>query len=292
MVERRIVTAVPENSETPLERVGAWVTPTRLFFVRNHFEVPEVDPRTWRLRVEGGVERPREWTLDEINALPERTVFSTVECAGNGRSFLSQHVHGVQWGAGAIGHAEWTGVPLRVLLEQSGIKPSTSEILFEGLDSGSEADHPERMNFARSLPLAKALERDTLLVTKMNGEPLEPSHGFPARLIVPGWYGVASVRWVGRIAALDHSFKGYYQTKKYTVQRRNPKDGSAETVIVGAMEVKSEIIRPQVGEMLGLGTNRVFGVAWAGQDPVARVEVSTYGGASWGDAGFMGARAA
>src|SRR5262249_27201657 len=190
-----------------------WVTPTRLFFVRNHFDTPAVDAKTWRLRVEGCVERPREWTLDEIAALPERTVFTTMECAGNGRSFLSQHVHGVQWGAGAIGHAEWTGVPLKMILDQSGVKPGTLENLFEGLDAGSEADHPERMTSARSLPLATALARDTLLVTKMNGEPLEPIHGFPARLIVPGWYGVASVKWLGRIAALDHAFKGYYQTK-------------------------------------------------------------------------------
>src|SRR5262249_17350047 len=222
MVERRIVTAVPENSETPIERVGGWVTPTRLFFVRNHFEVPAVDPATWRLRIEGGVERPREWTLDELNALPERTVFATVECAGNGRSFLSEHMHGVQWAAGAIGHGEWTGVPLRLVLEQSGIKPGTIEILFEGLDSGTESDHPERMNFARSLPLAKALDRDTLLVTKMNGEPLEPIHGFPLRLIVPGWYGVASVKWLGRVSAIHYAFKGYYQSKKYTVQHRTP----------------------------------------------------------------------
>jgi DMSO/TMAO reductase YedYZ molybdopterin-dependent catalytic subunit len=288
MAERRIVTAVPENSETPLEGVGGWVTPTRLFFVRNHFDTPEVDAKAWRLRVEGGVERPREWSLDDLAALPERTVFSTVECAGNGRSFLAQHVHGVQWGAGAIGHGEWTGVPLRLVLEKSGIKPGTVEILFEGLDAGSESDHPERMNFARSLPLAKALDRDTLLVTKMNGEPLEPIHGFPARLIVPGWYGVASVKWLGRIAAIDYAFKGYYQTKKYTVQRRNPKDGTAEMVIVGPMVVKAEIVRPQAGDLLGLGTNRVFGIAWAGEEPVARVEVSTDAGATWTEAELIG----
>jgi DMSO/TMAO reductase YedYZ molybdopterin-dependent catalytic subunit len=287
MPDRRIVTAVPENSETPLERVGGWVTPTRLFFVRSHFSVPTVDAATWRLRVDGCVERPREWTLDELMAMPERTVFSTVECAGNGRSFLTPHVHGVQWGAGAIGHAEWTGVPLRLVLEKSGIKPGTVEILFEGLDVGGEADHPEPMNFARSLPLAKALERDTLLVTRMNGEPLEPIHGFPARLVVPGWYGVASVKWLGRIAAIDHAFKGYYQTKKYTIQRRSAL-GAMETTIVGPMAVKAEIVRPQAGESLGLGSNRIFGVAWAGEEPVARVEVSTDGGASWGEAELIG----
>src|SRR5438876_215645 len=164
MTERRkIVTAVPENSETPLESVRSWVTPNRLFFVRNHFEVPALDLADWRLHVGGCVGRGREWTWEELTALPERTVFATVECAGNGRSFLQPHVHGVQWGAGAIGHAEWTGVPLKLVLEKARIRPGAVEVLFEGWDNGREADHPERMSFARSLPLAKALDADTLL---------------------------------------------------------------------------------------------------------------------------------
>src|SRR6266849_2172603 len=120
---RRIVTAFPENSETPLADVRSWVTPTRLFFVRNHFDVPALDVATWRLRVEGRVERPLALTWDDLAELPERTVFATVECAGNGRSFLRQRVAGVQWGAGAIGHAEWTGVPLRLVLQRAGIRP-------------------------------------------------------------------------------------------------------------------------------------------------------------------------
>lgn len=288
--QRRIVTSQPENSETPLERTGSWVTPNRLFFVRSHFQTPPVDLDAWRLSVGGTVERPRGWTFDELCALPERTVFATMECAGNGRSFLTPHVHGVQWGAGAIGHAEWTGVPLRLVLERSGLQPDTTEILLEGLDTGREADHPQPLTFARSLPLAKALDRDTLLVTKMNGEPLEPSHGFPLRLIVPGWYGVASVKWLGRIEALDHAFGGYYQSKKYTIQARTP-EGTVATVIVGPMAVKSEILRPGAGQTLGLGTNRVFGVAWAGQEAIARVEVSIDGGLSWSDAELLGPQA-
>src|SRR5262249_39492212 len=132
--QRRIVTAAPENSETPLEGVRSWVTPNRLFFVRNHFEVPALSLESWRLPVAGCVERPTAWSWDELSALPERSVFATVECAGNGRSFLKQHVHGVQWGAGAIGHAEWTGVPLRLLLNKAGVKPEAVEVLFEGAD--------------------------------------------------------------------------------------------------------------------------------------------------------------
>src|SRR5437588_7892666 len=151
--QRKVVTATPENSETPLEGVRSWVTPTRLFFVRNHFAVPAIDPATWRLRVGGCVREPHDWTWDELQQLPERTVFATVECAGNGRSFLQPLVGGVQWGAGAIGHAEWTGVPVKFVLERAGVAPGAAEVLFEGWDTGSESDHPEPMPFARSLPL-------------------------------------------------------------------------------------------------------------------------------------------
>ena len=287
---RKFVTTAPENSEMPLESVRSWVTPNRLFFVRNHFAVPEVDLGTWRLSVEGLVERPREWTYEELCDLPERTVFATVECAGNGRSFLHPVQAGVQWGSGAIGHAEWTGVPLRVLLEECGFKPAANEILFQGADVGTESDHPEPMHFERSLPLAKALHLDTLLALRMNGESLEPSHGFPVRLFVPGWYGVTSVKWLSRIAAIDRPFKGYFQTKKYTYQRRT--SNSSETVVIGPMRVKSEVVRPRAGEVVGVGTNRVFGVAWAGEEPIASVEVSTDGGRTWNPAQLVGPRAA
>lgn len=287
--QRKIVTATPENSETPLERVRSWVTPNRLFFVRNHFEVPALDLETWRLPVEGCVDRPMAWSWDELSALPERTIFATMECAGNGRSFLTPHAHGVQWGAGAIGHAEWTGVPLRLLLQKAGIKPEATEVLFEGADRGSESDHPEPMAFARSLPLAKALDPDTLLATRMNGEPLEPIHGFPVRLLVPGWYGVASVKWLHRIEVIEESFQGYFQTTKYTIHEAGP--GGPKRVVVGPMALKSEIIRPNAGESLGVGTNRLFGVAWAGPETVAGVEVSTDGGESWSTADLIGPRA-
>jgi DMSO/TMAO reductase YedYZ molybdopterin-dependent catalytic subunit len=287
--KRRVVTTLPENSETPLENIRSWVTPNRLFFVRNHFTMPTLEVADWRLRVEGCVAQPATWTWEELTALPERSVFATVECAGNGRSFLQPQVHGVQWGAGAIGHAEWTGVPLRLVLEQAGIQASATEVLFVGADYGSDADHPEPIHFARSLPLAKALHPDTLLAFRMNGELLEPSHGFPVRLFVPGWYGVASVKWLERIEVLDHRFEGYYQTKKYTVQRQT--SGGLQRVVVGAMAVKAEIIRPSSGSVLGLGTNRLFGVAWAGEEAVARVRVSTDGGKSWDQAELIGPRA-
>jgi DMSO/TMAO reductase YedYZ molybdopterin-dependent catalytic subunit len=281
-----MVTTSPENSETPLESIHGWVTPNSLFFVRNHFEAPAIDLPTWRLRIEGCVNHPIEFTWEQLMALPQRSVFATVECAGNGRSFLQTPAPGVQWGAGAIGHAEWTGVPLCRVLEEAGVRPDSVEVLFEGCDRGSESDHPEPMHFARSLPLAKALDRDTLLATRMNGELLSPSHGFPLRLFVPGWYGVASVKWLRRIEVLDRPFHGYYQSVKYTVQRQTPR--GQEKVVVGPMAVKSELIRPAAGAELGIGTNRLFGVAWAGEEAVARVEVSTDGGRSWNPADLIG----
>jgi DMSO/TMAO reductase YedYZ molybdopterin-dependent catalytic subunit len=290
MVEqRKVVTAAPENSETPLEGVRSWVTPTRLFFVRNHFEVPPIDVAAWRLSIEGRVKERRTWTWDELLALPERTVFATVECAGNGRSFLTQRQAGVQWGAGAVGHAEWTGVPLKLVLERSGLEPDALEVLFEGADIGTEHDHPEPMPFERSLPLAKALDPDTLLATRMNGEVLEPLHGYPLRLFVPGWYGVASVKWLRRIEVVNKPFRGYFQSVKYTIKRQTER--GIETEVVGPMMPKSEIIRPRPGDVLGPGGHRIFGVAWAGDDAVSRVEISTDGGATWSEAALMGPQA-
>jgi len=287
--ERRVISDDPENSETPLDLLSGWVTPNRLFFVRNHFDVPTIDLDAWSLEVTGCVDRPRSWTWQEIDQLPQRSVFATSECAGNGRSFLQPTVGGVQWGAGAIGHAEWTGIPVHHLLDACQLSEDVCEIVFEGADQGTEPDHPEPMPFARSLPVEKALDHDTLLVTRMNGERLELNHGFPLRLFVPGWYGVASVKWLTRIRVIDHQFQGYFQTKKYTVQRDTGR--GRQTIVVGPMAVKSEIIRPHAGEPLGIGTNRVFGVAWAGDDLVKDVDVSTDGGNTWQRAELLGIRA-
>jgi DMSO/TMAO reductase YedYZ molybdopterin-dependent catalytic subunit len=286
---RRYVTTAPENSETPLESIRSWVTPTRLFFVRNHFEVPSVDAESWRLDITGCVERPLQFSLTELADMPQRSVLATVECAGNGRSFLTPAFKGVQWGAGAIAHAEWSGVPLASVLEEAGLRPEALEIVFQGADIGSEPDHPEPMHFARGLPVAKAMHPDTLLATHMNGEPLAPEHGYPARLLVPGWYGVASVKWLTRIEAVATRFRGYFQTVKYTVQRRTP--SGLETIPLCEMAIKSAMVRPRDGERLKTGTQRLFGVAWAGEESIDLVEVSTDGGRTWAEAELLGPHA-
>ncbi|HUG68070.1 MAG TPA: molybdopterin-dependent oxidoreductase [Pirellulaceae bacterium] len=287
--QRKMVVSTPENSETPLENVHSWVTPNGLFFVRNHFDVPEIDVSEWRLQVHGCVGQELNLTWERLESFPTRSVFATMECAGNGRSFLQPPAEGVPWGAGAIGHAEWTGVPLKFVLQAAGLNPGVVEIVCEGADRGAENDQPEPVPFARSLPLENALHPDTLLATRMNGEPLAPSHGFPVRLLVPGWCGIASIKWLRRLEAVDMPYTGYYQTVKYTVQRRTGR--GQQTEMIGAMPVKSELVRPREGETLGLGTNRLFGLAWAGEDEIAAVEVSVDGGRRWAAAELIGPRA-
>ena len=285
-LERRVIVQEPENSETPLSDLRSWVTPNRLFFVRNHFDAPTLDAATWRLKVDGLAGREVELDLAAIEQFPVRSVFATMECAGNGRSFLEQATNGVQWGAGAIGHAEWTGVPLRLILEMARPRSAAREVVFTGADRGSEPDHPETMHFARSLPLETAWGEDILLATQMNGEPLTPAHGYPLRLIVPGWYGVASVKWLTQIHLTDEEFNGYYQSAKYTVRKRTARGMQVE--IVGEMQPKSEIIQPADHGRVGIGLNRIFGVAWAGPDAVAAVEVSTDDGRNWTQANLIG----
>jgi DMSO/TMAO reductase YedYZ molybdopterin-dependent catalytic subunit len=288
-VQQKVLSTTPENRETPLTEVSSWVTPNKWFFVRSHYETPAINISNWRLAIGGCIERELALNWDELEAMPRRSVFATMECAGNGRSFLKPHVEGVQWTAGAVGHAEWSGVPLRYVLERAMIKQAAKEIVFYGADSGVEHGSDPPQPFARSLPLDKALHPDTLLATRMNGELLDPSHGYPVRLVVPGWYGVASVKWLARIDAAAEPFRGYYQTTKYTIQHRT--GGGTRTDIVGPMPVKSEILRPVEGDLLGLGGNRVFGMAWAGEQAVAAVEVSVDGGVSWQRAELQGIRA-
>jgi len=284
--QRKIVTASPENSETPLETVASWVTPNRLFFVRNHFVVPPGDRAHWELSLEGRVARQKRWTFEALAAMPQHSVFATVECAGNGRSFLREKAAGVQWGAGAIGHAEWTGVRLRDLLEPAGLAASALEVVFEGADQGTEPDHPTPMYFSRSLPLAKALDPDTLIALRMNGDWLDGNHGAPMRLFVPGWYGVASVKWLRRIRVIDHAYPGYFQTKKYSIERIT--SSGRRQLPLGPGIVKSEILQPAPNASVGVGTNRIAGIAWAGEERVSRVDVSTDGGRSWHAAHLKG----
>lgn len=276
---RRVITRSPENSETPVDSMRTWITPNSHFFVRNHFEVPELDESRWTLRLNVNADSERRLSWDLLDTMPQHNVFATLECAGNGRAFLEKRAPGVQWGAGAVGNAEWSGVRVRDLIDPEKMGDDALEIIFEGSDRGVEGGSDGEICFARSLPIDAALHPDTIIALRMNGEVLSVDHGYPARLIVPGWYGVASVKWLSGIRVTADPFRGFFQSVKYTVKRDTAMGVSEE--VVGSMLPKSEITRPRPAERLSTGVHCVEGVAWAGREAVAAVESSFDGGESW-----------
>ena len=190
-----------------------------------------------------------------------------------------------------MGNAEWTGIPLADILQQAGLKPDAVEVVLEGVDSGEikkEPVSPGKINYARSLPVRKALSRDVILAYQMNGQSLTPAHGYPLRAVVSGWYGMASVKWLKRILVIDRVFRGYFQTSDYTFWERQ--DGlPIQLLPVAEVEVKAEIARPALHEVVPTGSvYRVHGAAWAGESQVAKVEVSTDSGMSWRQAQLLG----
>ncbi len=281
----------PENLEFPFSSLNSAVTPNEQFFIRSHFAAPRLNARSWRLRVEGLVERPLELCTEDLLELPRHTVSATLECAGNSRIFLHPKVGGLQWELGAVGNAQWSGVPLAAVLERAGMKPGAVEVVLEGADSGEikkEPVSPGKIHYARGLPLSKALDPDVILATHMNGEPLPPAHGFPLRAVVPDWYGMASVKWLTRIIVADRVFRGYFESSDYTYW--DQRDGlPAQLLPVGEIEVKAQIARPTLHEVVPADSVcRIHGAAWTGNSVITRVEVSTNGGRSWKDAQLLG----
>jgi DMSO/TMAO reductase YedYZ molybdopterin-dependent catalytic subunit len=281
----------PENLEFPFFALNTALTPNDQFFVRSHFPVPKIDLNSWRLKVEGLVKHSLDLNFEQLSGMPARTVTMVMECAGNSRIFLSPKVGGLQWELGAVGNAEWTGVPLADVLEKAGLESDAVEVVLEGADSGEikkEPVSPGKINYARSLPLRKALSRDVILAYQMNGQSLTPAHGLPLRAVVCGWYGMASVKWLKSITVTDRVFRGYFQTSDYTFWERQ--DGlPIQLLPVGEVEVKAEIARPALHEVVPTGSvYRVHGAAWAGESPVAKVEVSADNGKSWQPAQLLG----
>src|SRR4029077_10916983 len=278
----------PLNLEMPFENLDGFITPTRSFYVRTHFPIPKIDKNKWRLRIEGEVERPFEMNYDELIKLESEKIPVTLECAGNNRNFLEPKVKGVQWGLGAVGNAEWTGVPLSILLDQAGIKPRAREIILEGADRGKLEDPKSpagEIKFSRSIPLEKA--RDVLLAYKMNDVDLPAEHGFPVRAIIPGWYAVASIKWLQRIVVTDKPFNGYYQTLDYAFWKR--RGDNAELVPLSETQTKAEIARPSEGETVSPNSNvRVHGAAWTGNGEITKVELSADSGSTWNEAKLLG----
>jgi len=254
-----------------------YVVPNELFFVRNHSRTARLDAASWRLRVEGtGVSSPRDFTYDDILALPSVSVTRFVECAGNGRSFFEttygKKAQGGQWKFGAVGVAEWTGVPLREVLDRAGLRRTAQDVMPEGLDE---------LRVRRPMPIAKALADDTLLVYAMNGQTLPPDHGFPVRVLVPGWVGVANTKWVGRIEVSDRPLWSAWNTESYVLigpgYRPSP---PAQGPVLTFQTVKSAFELPWDGQ-LPVGPRLLRGRSWSGHGKIKKVEVSLDRGVTW-----------
>jgi len=270
------------NHGMPLEALRWPVTPVGLHYLLTHYDVPVVDPETWRLTIQG--RRGLELTLDELRARPtvEHTV--TMECAGNGRARFDPRPVSQPWLFEAIGTARWRGTRLRPLLEEAGVPEETVEVLLTGLDRGVEGG--EEQSFQRSLPLEEALREEVLLAYEMNGAPLLPQHGFPLRLVVPGWYGMTNVKWIERIELVDTPFGGY-QNRQGNRLRQTEED---EGVPLNRMQPRSLMVPPGIPEFmtrdrtLPAGEVVLEGRAWSGLAPIASVEVSADGGSTWSPA--------
>ncbi|HTS24524.1 MAG TPA: sulfite oxidase [Bryobacteraceae bacterium] len=275
----------PEDLETPLRYFDSWITPVNAFFVRQHLPRPAaIDAAAYRLTVNGMVSKTLELTLSDLQKLPQHTIPATLECTGNGRGFYSPKVPGIQWGRGAIGNAEWSGPRIADILKLAGASSSASFLDTDGADTGV-AKTPD---FVRSLPLKKALDPATLLALKMNGQPIPDIHGFPARLIVPGWDGTSSVKWVVRLTVAAEANKGFFMNPGYRYPKYSLPPGTparpAELEVIEGMPVKSSIVAPEDQSRLTVGSIAIRGFAWAGEEAIERVEVSTDGGSRWHDA--------
>ncbi len=280
----------PVNLETALDQVmDSYLTPTELFYIRSHFPAPRLDSASYRLHIGGAVRNPLSLSYQQLRDLPSESRVATLECAGNSRVFLVPQVAGAQWELGAVGNAEWTGVPLADLLERAGLEADACEVVLEGADRGVPVEPPippGPVSYARSLPRDKALQREVLIAYQMNGRDLPLDHGYPVRAVVPGHYGMASVKWLTHIQAVREQFLGYWQTSDYGYW--DNLDGRPVRRALGEIKLKSEIARPRVYETLT--ANQVYtvcGAAWAGETEVAGVAVSTDGGRTWAEADFI-----
>jgi DMSO/TMAO reductase YedYZ molybdopterin-dependent catalytic subunit len=268
--------------ETPVEFMTDWITPVNHFFVRNHmFEPAKIDASTWKVTIGGEVEKPLTLTLADLQKVPVHSVTNTMECAGNGRSLQNPKVPGIQWAKGAVGNAKFSGPSLKVVLEKAGVKDTGKHVMFRGLDEVPGKVPP----FIRSIPIEKAIDADTLIATHMNGAPLTQHHGFPARVVTPGWAGAASCKWLTEITVLDKPAEGNFMSPGYRMPNTPVKPGETvkpeDTHSVTGLTVKSLIAAPSDGTKLKPGKQEIKGVAWAGEADITKVEISTDGGSSW-----------
>src|SRR5882762_8689747 len=275
-----VLSSRPEDLEMPLDGFKDWITPIDHFFVRCHTYTPErPNLSEWKLKVDGVVNQSLSLSMDDLKKLPRVELVSVLECAGNGRSFYQPRLPGAQWRFGSVGNGKWAGVRFKDVLEKAGLKDSAREILFDG------ADVPlgKMEDFRRTIPIKKALDPDTLLAFEMNGKPLPIEHGYPLRLIVPGWAGDSWVKWLQHVEVLDHEFEGFWMKTAYRHPPEHVEPGpavdAAKMVPVTDLNVKSVIATP--GAWAKPGTVRISGTAWSNNSPVTGVEVSVDAGNTW-----------
>jgi DMSO/TMAO reductase YedYZ molybdopterin-dependent catalytic subunit len=271
------------NHGMPLEAMRYDVTPLGLHYLLTHYDIPAIDPAAWRLSIGGLVEQPLTLSLDELRSRPRVQSTVTLECAGNGRARLSPRPVSQPWLNEAVGTMRWTGTPLAPLLREAGLSDEAVDVVFTGADHGVERGVEQ--DYARGLPVEEALRDEVLLAYEANDVPLPPQHGFPLRLVVPGWYGMAHVKWLSSIEAVDAPFDGYQQNA-YALRQQPGEPGTQLTRI----DPRALVSPPGFPDFMSrtrflrAGEHVLEGRAWSGWGAVERVEVSTDDGATWADA--------
>jgi DMSO/TMAO reductase YedYZ molybdopterin-dependent catalytic subunit len=272
------------NHGMPLEALAYAITPTGLHYLLTHYDVPAVEAGTWALTLGGAVDRPLRLTLGDLRARPAERVVVTMECAGNGRALLEPRPLSQPWLHEAIGTAEWAGVSLASLLEEAGVRGDACEVVFAALDRGVE--NGVEQGYERSISLEEARRPEVLVAYEMNGQPLLPQHGAPARLVVPGWYGMTNVKWLTSISVVREPFVGPQQSWSYRMRQ----DPSEPGVPLSRIEPHALMQPPGIPDfytrdrVLDMGPCRLTGRVWSGRDAIEGVEVSVDGGATWADA--------
>lgn len=277
------------NHGMPLEALRYDVTPVGLHYLLVHYDIPDVDPAAWSLRVEGLVEHERSFNLEAIRSRPMETLRVTIECAGNGRARLLPRPVSQPWLTEAVGTADWTGTPLRSLLGECGIRSGAVDLAFTGADHGIERGVEQ--DYARGMSVEDALDGDLLLAYEMNGQPLPPQHGAPVRLVAPGWYGMAHVKWLSRIVVLDRPFEGYQNATAYRFLEPTGESGDSDhdEADVPVTRIRPRALMRPPGfpdfmsrvRVVDVGGHLLRGRAWSGTAPVERVEVSVDSGMTW-----------
>jgi len=270
---------IPENQETPIHFQNTWITPTEYFYRRNHFPYPDLSNEAFYIPIIGEVERPMTFPYNYLKTLPSKEITMVLECSGNKRDYFRPKTYGEQWRDGAIGQGVWKGVSLKDLLNITGIKNTAKEVVFKGYDNGQRTDMNGVFYYLRSLPIDIALHPDTIIAYELNGETIPYGHGYPLRLIVPHWYGMASVKWLKEISVIDHKFEGPFQTVDY-VYYPYKKDNSDARPVTN-IKVDSIIQQPINYSILDTGVHQICGLAWTGHGVIKEVEISFDNGVTW-----------